>query len=456
MKKWLAAVAALVLLTCGARAAFPDNPPGTWYYDAIEHAQAAGWINGYADGGAHPEDVLTKEQAITVLTRVLGYEPVEVGGFWSAGYVMRGVVEGYVEDTENLSLPISRYDTARMLYKAYDLEGMGLPQGESPFSDIESPEVSALYTLGIVTGAEPGRFVPEGELSRAQLCVMLKRVGESPQLQAYLAGEAEKTFELHSEYLLTQPEWNPVLSDDESLINAMIYLCLSGQEEAMVTIRGTREEASQVVDRMGAVFQEMTCLYPEYFSVYDGYNIRIRQEDGQWAGTLVLQPKEGIGLPRAGANRELFFEATGKAIRTLFEEGALNLLMSDTEKAAVWAAFIAEKASYDLDFAESSFYGLDFFGDGTLVCNGYTALYDLGLRLMGIQCFGVGGTTKGVNHIWTMAYLDGAWKTVDLTYMDQGGIEEIDDRYFAIDEETLMNMGDERVKWEITIPTPQP
>ncbi len=339
MKRLLTAFAALVLLSCGAQAAFPDNPPGQWYYDAVEYAQSAGWITGYSDGGAHPEDVLSKEQAITILTRVRGYEPLGVGGFWSAGYVERGIQEGYVTDRANLTAPLSRYDAAVMIYRAYGLDGMNFILWDTPFTDVNSREVTGLYELGVITGTGEGVFLPNGPLSRAQLCAMLMRMNESERVIAFLAGEEEPKFEVHTEYLLTPPQEPPaVLTDDESIMQAYLYLCLSGKGELKISVPGTRDEAAKVVERLGEITEELGCFYPEYLSIYTGYSARMQKTGtGGWAGTLTMTFPEGRGPEQAAALRELLFRRTAILLKELCAERTLELTMSQTEMARVWA-----------------------------------------------------------------------------------------------------------------------
>lgn len=48
---------------------FYDVSPGSWYGDAVIWAAACGIVNGYSDGGFHPEDGLTREQLAAVFYR---------------------------------------------------------------------------------------------------------------------------------------------------------------------------------------------------------------------------------------------------------------------------------------------------------------------------------------------------------------------------------------------------
>jgi transglutaminase/protease-like cytokinesis protein 3 len=69
-------------------------------------------------------------------------------------------------------------------------------------------------------------------------------------------------------------------------------------------------------------------------------------------------------------------------------------------------------------------YGL--FRNAIAVCDGYTAAYNLLLRLEGISCAALGND----DHLWTVAVLDGETLHIDVTWGDtESGADE---RYFAM------------------------
>lgn len=43
-----------------------------WCHDAVATAYANGWVDGYADGTFHPNQTITRAEAVTILNRVLG------------------------------------------------------------------------------------------------------------------------------------------------------------------------------------------------------------------------------------------------------------------------------------------------------------------------------------------------------------------------------------------------
>lgn len=60
---------------CGANTSkgMPFADVGSaWCHDAVATAYANGWVGGYADGTFHPNQTITRAEAVTILNRVLG------------------------------------------------------------------------------------------------------------------------------------------------------------------------------------------------------------------------------------------------------------------------------------------------------------------------------------------------------------------------------------------------
>lgn len=51
---------------------FPDVSPGFWAAPYIYTAAEKGWISGFSDGTFHPNDRITRAQAVSILNRILG------------------------------------------------------------------------------------------------------------------------------------------------------------------------------------------------------------------------------------------------------------------------------------------------------------------------------------------------------------------------------------------------
>lgn len=114
----------------------------------------------------------------------------------------------------------------------------------------------------------------------------------------------------------------------------------------------------------------------------------------------------------------------------LWAEGLIHAGMTEYERARVYFTWLCVHCDYDYDSDDAS---LSHSGYGALVnalavCDGYTAAYNLLLKLEGIPC----ATWSTDSHIWTVAVLDGTAYHIDPTWGDQTGAVAY--RYFGMTE----------------------
>ena len=104
---------------------FNDISPDDWFYDYVNILTDMRIINGFDDGGFHPYDKITLDQALKVITIVLGYAiQAEQSGGYPSGYsslaARLGVIKGVSIDSEMLT----RADIAVMIYNSLDISLM--------------------------------------------------------------------------------------------------------------------------------------------------------------------------------------------------------------------------------------------------------------------------------------------------------------------------------------------
>lgn len=95
----------------------------------------------------------------------------------------------------------------------------------------------------------------------------------------------------------------------------------------------------------------------------------------------------------------------------------LSLEMTQKERVKVFCEAIEEKVAYlndGTDFCHTAYSALVH---GYAVCDGYTSVLNMLLRLDGIECEGRLGNAGGL-HEWTYANLDGEWMNVDATWFN--------------------------------------
>ena len=142
---------------------FDDVPVSAWYYDDIGIAYRAGYFSGTAEKLASPEQLLTREQAIVILSRNLMLQPGlgEALGFtdtrdlsdWSRGLVKTatdyGLAKGYPDGSFRPQNNITRGEVASLLCAS-----IGTP--------INKPGTYSLgYTYGNVTLTASGTVLKD-------------------------------------------------------------------------------------------------------------------------------------------------------------------------------------------------------------------------------------------------------------------------------------------------------
>ncbi|SFH79098.1 Transglutaminase-like superfamily protein [Pseudobutyrivibrio sp. OR37] len=90
---------------------------------------------------------------------------------------------------------------------------------------------------------------------------------------------------------------------------------------------------------------------------------------------------------------------------------------SDIEKERCIHDYICSNTSYSVDakLNQSAYSALT---SPYSVCAGYARAFQIACERVGIPCYYVTGTSKGVNHAWNIVYIDGKYYNVDLTWDD--------------------------------------
>ncbi|MFB3880852.1 MAG: S-layer homology domain-containing protein [Armatimonadota bacterium] len=123
-------------------ATFGDVNKGSWAYDYIEYAAAAGIVEGYSDGSYHPDWTVNRGEMAAFMARsiaspqgeegLVGYQPPASQAFadvandsWCSRYVEylaeRGLISGYPDATYRPADPVSRDQMAVYIARAFGL-----------------------------------------------------------------------------------------------------------------------------------------------------------------------------------------------------------------------------------------------------------------------------------------------------------------------------------------------
>jgi len=205
----LPAVLCILLLSSSAgvlAAGFWDTD-GHWANRYIQVMDLKGVITGFPDESFRPDDHVTREQAIVMIVRALGYKDDEVRGKpipsslvdaelipgWAAGHVAVAVEQGILSESDLVNFrgmaEAWRLDIAQWVVRAMGLEDEAETRwGEAlAFTDTWSIPLKArgyvavIDEKGIMTGFPDGSFRPFGAVTRAQMATLLARMDKQQQ-----------------------------------------------------------------------------------------------------------------------------------------------------------------------------------------------------------------------------------------------------------------------------------
>lgn len=186
-----AAPAVTFAADCAAQP-FPDNTPGTAYHAAVRWAQCSGLVSGYSDGTFGMREPISRNETAQILFRYRdpSWTAPSTSPFrdlstrsvfyravtWGA---QAKVITGYADGTWRGQQSISRAHTAALLHRMTGAAWRA-PYLD-PFSDISygSPQygnITWLHVNGIAKGYTGGTFGVNRSITRAELVTMLYRL----------------------------------------------------------------------------------------------------------------------------------------------------------------------------------------------------------------------------------------------------------------------------------------
>ncbi|MCH5211134.1 MAG: S-layer homology domain-containing protein [Oscillospiraceae bacterium] len=125
---------------------FTDVNENAWYKDYVCRLADNGCINGYADGTFKPENPITRAEFATIIGKFIGIEPETLSKFsdvpsthWAAKYIdpmaLNGLLKGYVDGTFHPDNTITRAEAVTMINKAWGRDA-DVSGSANPFSDV--------------------------------------------------------------------------------------------------------------------------------------------------------------------------------------------------------------------------------------------------------------------------------------------------------------------------------
>lgn len=177
---------------------FQDVDAGFWGERDIVKMKLKGAVGGLPGDKYEPRAMVTREQAVVMLVRVMGWEPQAAGKKLPSGFVNPEAVSSWAREPVALAVekgiisgpdltafrptePALRWEIAIFAGRALQLEAAGSQTGGGYADAGEIPQeargyVAALKEKGIMRGDDQNRFNPQAEVTRAEMAVILSRV----------------------------------------------------------------------------------------------------------------------------------------------------------------------------------------------------------------------------------------------------------------------------------------
>ena len=222
--------AAMLVLGAGANAAyFTDLQDGSydWAKDTINKLADDGVIRGYSDGTYGPGKQVTRQEAFTLFSRAVGvndfqnaytvefnqneykniaskyntYAKAELCLMLERKLLKEDEIDTYLSET-NKDKPMLRHEAAVLIAKILNIRNSFDENASYALDFTDADEIPAesraavafAKDMGIISGMGDGSFAPYGEVTRAQIAIMLDRVIDKLNI-SYKTGSVTNVYE---------------------------------------------------------------------------------------------------------------------------------------------------------------------------------------------------------------------------------------------------------------------
>ncbi len=173
-----------------------NDMAGHWAEGDVLKLSSLGVTKGYADGGYHPGDVITRAQFTNLMAIAAGLSPVadpqltfadaDKIPVWSRGYVAAGIkaglINGYPDNTFRPDDPIDRAQMAKLLAGVLKLKNKLPSTAGGSFTDSDKipgwakDSVGQASAAGLIKGNPDGSFAADRTAIRAEAATMISRL----------------------------------------------------------------------------------------------------------------------------------------------------------------------------------------------------------------------------------------------------------------------------------------
>jgi hypothetical protein len=222
---------------------------------------------------------------------------------------------------------------------------------------------------------------------------------------------------------------------------------LSGKQVYTGGAKGYIEDLSQIMregyDLAGSDYWEYKAFYSGLALNYSWAPVTGKSDTFRnLSYTLSLIPQNDMTEAEVQQALADFEDICDDILNTLTLSGDLTEDMTGKEKAQVLFRYVTQRLTYNLRYVQAT--PLQVLQDDNAVCSGYTAIFSALAHKLGMPIYSVGGTAKGLNHIWNAIDVDGETYYIDATWGDTGKTYD-NMGYFWATKELMMTLDPTRV-----------
>jgi len=433
---------------------FADVPAGAWYYDNVRCLYELGLTNGHGrEDRFAPSSEITVAEVLAMAARLRSLYDWGDGEAGPAAFDGEAWYEPYAAYLQSLGVigqefegagerPASRAEMAHVLAGVLPVE-LFEPVNQAVITaghlnrnyitdvNADTPyaaDILRLYAWGILDGVDgTGSFLPGDSIPRSQVAAMVTRLVYDElriRLNWDYASAYSRAGTALQDLVCSDGTFFPAPGTLEE-IHADVRYMLSRGERRVVLDYPQETLTKEAVDELTQAFLHTARLYVEqtYNNIVCAYSTRSGVVSMTFSSSL-------YGDELLEDYRQATADYAASVHDQLWAEGTITADMTEYDKARAYFTWLCENCRYDFasDDSSMSHSGYRAFAEGLAVCDGYTAAYNLLLKLEGIDC----ATVSTEDHIWTVATLDGQEYHIDVTWGDRTGA--IAYRYFAMTE----------------------
>ena len=201
-----------------------DTNSSEWFINTVAKLVDMNGIGGYPDGTFRPNEVMQRGAFTKILIATMGYnEGMDENEYWAMNNVRRAEQLGILDKNEypesTLDNPITRYEAAKMLARALELQGETFNNSIYDYAQMIKDYNSILakykdyvlkvYSNGIIAGYPDGTFKGDNKLTRAEGSSMIIRLfDESERVKSEKINKQLEIKKMELEMEKNKPKFN--------------------------------------------------------------------------------------------------------------------------------------------------------------------------------------------------------------------------------------------------------